>query len=205
MTATTSLLKTEHGQTWHGMQRCRRCNMLGIAPGNYESFEPCFDCNSRGWTLYVCFAHDPWNEVAPGLWVGGHDYNATPYGPGLEQEASAVPTDAVFDAVVSMYRRWGYEPQGAVEHYEALFYDSNLDIEAIEKATAAADWATDRLVQGDRVLVRCQAGLNRSSLVAGLVLKNLGYTGQEAVDMIRKARSPWALCNDDFVRFLTRE
>jgi hypothetical protein len=203
---TTSLLKTEHGQTWHGMQRCRRCNMLGIAPGNYESFEPCFDCNSRGWTLDVCFAHDPWNEVAPGLWVGGHDYNATPYGPGPEREASAVPTDADFDAVVSMYRRCGYEPQGAVEHYEALFYDSNLDIEAIEKATAAADWATDRLVPGgpgpralpgrsEPLLARRRPGPEEP--------RTHGAAGGRHDPC--KARSPWALCNDDFVRFLTRE
>ena len=54
------------------------------------------------------------------------------------------------------------------------------------------------------VSVLCQAGLNRSSLCASLVLMKEGYDPKDAVDLIRARRSPHALCNEDFVRYLER-
>jgi protein-tyrosine phosphatase len=51
------------------------------------------------------------------------------------------------------------------------------------------------------VLVHCQAGLNRSSVVAALVL--IGdevQTGAEAINLLREKRSPAVLCNPAFER-----
>ena len=46
--------------------------------------------------------------------------------------------------------------------------------------------------------MRCQAGLNRSSLVAALALVHRGLAPQEAIDAIRAGRSPNCLFNRSF-------
>lgn len=56
----------------------------------------------------------------------------------------------------------------------------------------------NRVQSGQKVLTRCQAGLNRASLVGGLALVWLGYDGNDAVQLLRARRSPWALCNPYF-------
>jgi protein-tyrosine phosphatase len=55
---------------------------------------------------------------------------------------------------------------------------------------------------GNRVLIRCQAGLNRSGLVMALVLIREGYTPAEAIHLIRSQRGQAALCNSTFERWL---
>lgn len=61
-----------------------------------------------------------------------------------------------------------------------------------------ASWV-NACVEDGPTLVHCQAGLNRSSLVAAtsLVIR-LGMSGPEAIKMIREARSPACLCNPAF-------
>ena len=54
---------------------------------------------------------------------------------------------------------------------------------------------------GDRVLVHCQAGLNRSGLLVGLVMWELGFKGH-IVGHIRRCRLPEALCNGHFAQYL---
>ena len=51
-------------------------------------------------------------------------------------------------------------------------------------------------------LVHCQAGLNRSSLVAARALVLGGRTPDEAITLIRRKRSPACLCNPAFERWL---
>lgn len=53
-------------------------------------------------------------------------------------------------------------------------------------------------------LVHCQAGLNRSSLIAGAALVIDGYSPEAAVHLLRQKRSPACLCNKTFERFLLR-
>jgi protein-tyrosine phosphatase len=45
-------------------------------------------------------------------------------------------------------------------------------------------------------------GLNRSALVAGLILNYLGMNGEEAVALLRRKR-PGALFNDNFAQYLS--
>ena len=52
---------------------------------------------------------------------------------------------------------------------------------------------------GRKVLVRCQAGLNRSSLVAALAMIRMGYQPQQAIDLIREKREPFCFFNQNFV------
>ena len=56
---------------------------------------------------------------------------------------------------------------------------------------------------GHRVLVHCRMGLNRSPLVAGVVLHHLGWTGRDAVDRLRERR-PGALFNEHYSGYLER-
>lgn len=56
----------------------------------------------------------------------------------------------------------------------------------------------------ERIYVMCQHGMNRSGLVAGLILRGLGIPARETIDRIRFAR-PGALANDHFRLILLSE
>jgi protein-tyrosine phosphatase len=62
--------------------------------------------------------------------------------------------------------------------------------------------AHDDWKRGKKVLIRCQAGWNRSGLIMALVLMREGYTADEAINLIRQKRSPHALCNKGFENWL---
>lgn len=57
-------------------------------------------------------------------------------------------------------------------------------------------------MQDGPTLVVCQAGLNRSSLVAARALMLGGRTADEAITLLRGRRSPACLCNPAFERYL---
>jgi len=57
---------------------------------------------------------------------------------------------------------------------------------------------------GKRVLITCRMGLNRSGLVMGLVLMQLGYNSMDAITLIRRARGGRALGNPHFREVLHR-
>jgi hypothetical protein len=58
---------------------------------------------------------------------------------------------------------------------------------------------------GGGVLVRCQAGLNRSGLVTALILIKDGHTPEEAINTIRTHRGPDALFNMNFANWIIEE
>jgi protein-tyrosine phosphatase len=70
------------------------------------------------------------------------------------------------------------------------------------KVTALVPRVVDALKENKKVLVRCQAGYNRSGLVVALVLLRLGYTADDAIALIREKRSEHALCNELFVEYI---
>jgi protein-tyrosine phosphatase len=52
-------------------------------------------------------------------------------------------------------------------------------------------------------VVHCQAGLNRSGLIAALVLMDSGAYGADgAIELLRAKRSEAVLCNQKFVEYL---
>jgi protein-tyrosine phosphatase len=71
--------------------------------------------------------------------------------------------------------------------------------------TMLDDWA-ERIVgyldEDRKVLVRCQAGINRSGLVVALAMLRMGWTADAAIARIREVRSPYALFNQSFTRYL---
>lgn len=62
-----------------------------------------------------------------------------------------------------------------------------------------------RCMDDGPTLVHCQAGLNRSALVAVSALKLRGWTAREAIDLARAKRSPAVLCNPAFEAWLLRD
>jgi protein-tyrosine phosphatase len=136
-------------------------------------------------------------EMLPNLWMGGTDYNdRTEYG-----IVKPFITIKQFDSVYTFYGN-ANPVDWLVEEYRYAFYDSEehpLDIARLRRAVdlAYADWTN-----GKRVLIRCQAGLNRSGLVTALVLMRAGFTAQDAIDRIRNVRDPQCLYNKAFVKFL---
>lgn len=70
-----------------------------------------------------------------------------------------------------------------------------------EKLHGVAELGSTLIQNGHRVLSHCGLGLNRSALVAGLILVNLGMSGKDAVTLLREKR-PGALFNKIFASYL---
>jgi protein-tyrosine phosphatase len=76
------------------------------------------------------------------------------------------------------------------------------DLPDLNKLHALATLAARLVGDGQKVLAHCGMGLNRSALVAGLVLTYLGMNGEDAVALLREKR-PGALFNENFAAYLT--
>jgi protein-tyrosine phosphatase len=76
------------------------------------------------------------------------------------------------------------------------------DLPDLYKLHAVAGLGAHLVAHGDRVLVHCGMGLNRSALIAGLILTYRGMKGEDAVKLLRSKR-PGALFNDTFANYLS--
>jgi hypothetical protein len=142
-----------------------------------------------------------WSEILPGLWQGGTaDDDAKTF---ISKTRLPIKK-GVFDTVVTLYA-WANPVDWFVREIRYGVWDGNgkdftpEDIFDLVKV-AHSDWK-----KGKKVLIRCQAGWNRSGLITTLVLIRDGMDAEDAIDLIRKQRSEFALCNRDFVRFLINE
>jgi hypothetical protein len=144
-----------------------------------------------------------WNEVLPGLWQGGTDDDDTlgSYVAFSNITPQITPDD--FDAVVTMYQ-YANPADWLVTEYRYCIYDSDIEHFDQKELFETVKFAHTQWVKGKRVLIRCQAGLNRSGLVTALVLMRTGYTAIEAITIIRETRSEYALFNNEFVEFLLK-
>ena len=138
------------------------------------------------------------NEVVPGLWQG----SVPPQGGALRR--------AGFQAVILCARE--HQPSGSlfrgIRVFRAPLDDDPKGLTAREIDTwLAAASKVALLVRGgtrlgSRVLVTCQAGLNRSGIVVAQALKLNGHSAEDAIAAVRRARGDWALCNEAFVKAL---
>jgi len=71
----------------------------------------------------------------------------------------------------------------------------------LDRLHAVARLGATLIRQGDRVLSHCGLGLNRSALMAALILRYLGMDAAAAVDRCRERR-PAALYNQIFADYL---
>jgi hypothetical protein len=138
-----------------------------------------------------------WSEILPGLYMGGTADR--------DELAAGYPrphiNPAHFDTVVTLYGH-AKPVDWYVKELRLAFFDHHevdLDHHDLRQVVNSAhrDWQ-----QGKRVLVRCQAGWNRSGLIMALILIKDGLKPQEAIDLIRNKRSDRALCNSSFVNWL---
>jgi len=81
------------------------------------------------------------------------------------------------------------------------FDDDDRLLPSLTKLRAIAQLAASLVREGHTVLSHCSGGFNRSGLVAGLILTELGMSGAEALTRIR-AKRPGALYNDTFADYL---
>ena len=81
------------------------------------------------------------------------------------------------------------------------FDDDDEQLPNMTKLRAIARMAASLIAEGHRVLSHCGMGYNRSALVAGLILVELGMPGAAAVARLRERR-PGALYNDCFAACL---
>lgn len=138
------------------------------------------------------------SEILPGLFMGGTaDRDVVQ----VAQAGAGLGERRPYDAVVTLYA-WAQPVPWEVEELRYGFGDCELDSTDLDRVLRAARWAWRRWQSGDQVLIRCQAGLNRSGLVTALVLLLEGYDAASAVSLVRERRSSWALCNHHFVEWL---
>jgi len=139
-----------------------------------------------------------YNEILPGLFMGGTADDGTVNYPAPLAE---LDDESPFDAVVTLYS-WAHPMGWGVEELRYGFADAQVEYFDVDRLLATARWAHGQWVSGARVLVRCQAGLNRSGLVTALTLMMAGYEPVEAITLIRQQRAEVALFNNDFVDWL---
>ncbi|WP_149184595.1 protein phosphatase [Streptomyces sp. TRM49041] len=139
----------------------------------------------------------PWDEIVPGLSMGGHIC-----ADGAGDLRRAVVADQ-FALVVSLYTAPGHGPGVGVEHRVTEIPDGPLlaaDLDAVRRAAALT---ADAVRGGRTTLVRCFAGYNRSGLVTAQALRALTRLDLPGIiALIRHRRSPWALHNKTFVDYL---
>lgn len=126
------------------------------------------------------------SEIADNLWQGGC------------ADGLVLPAEIVH--VVSLYPWEEYRPSVELRSVLSVrMYDS--EDQAFHQVDAIASWVNVCRADGP-TLVHCQAGLNRSSLVAARALILEGMTAAAAVALIREKRSPACLCNKAFESWL---
>jgi protein tyrosine phosphatase len=146
---------------------------------------------------------DLWNEIIPGLWQGGTADHDTVHTSRKQRRDAAYIQPQDFDTVITLYA-WAQPVDWFVKEMRFGFWDAGVEsmpiVEVFEVARLAyEEWSNDR-----KVLIRCQAGLNRSGLITALVMMMAGYSADEAISLIREKRSRHALCNPEFEAWLRK-
>jgi protein-tyrosine phosphatase len=142
-----------------------------------------------------------YSEIAPNLFMGGTAdedviHQAVAY--------NKARTDLPFDAIITMYA-WANPADWRVQEFRYGIYDSAIADIDLDRLKQAVEFGYNRWLSGDRVLVRCQAGLNRSGLVTALIMMSTGLDAETAIEQIRKNRADIALFNNNYVQWLMSE
>ncbi len=125
-------------------------------------------------------------EIVPGLWQGGC------------QDGLILPKQ--IKHLVSLYPWESYVQRHELDSALTVRMHDSTD-QAMSQVDAIAMWVNACREDGP-VLVHCQAGLNRSSLVTARALIIGGMTAADAIALIREKRSPACLCNPAFEAWL---
>lgn len=106
------------------------------------------------------------------------------------------------DTVIDLDGRLDDGVPTAPDHLLYVYFPITDDeLPNLAKLHAVASLGATLLREGHCVLSHCGLGFNRSALVAGLILNQLGMSGCEAVERLRDRR-PGALFNERFASYL---
>lgn len=131
-------------------------------------------------------------RLAERLWIGS--------APATDKNLKSCGFDSVVLAAEEFQPRGAF---GGTRVLHAGFNDSRMDTRTADVAMEAAREVVRRWRGGERVLVTCMAGRNRSGLVSALSLMLLfGMTGKQALRRVQSQRDG-ALTNPHFAEFLT--
>lgn len=124
-----------------------------------------------------------YSHIVGNLWVGGHPiYEA--------------PDDAKF--IVDLYGAAQYNCRRHQILLAAPFDDGNQIPDSLPHLVSIVSSFLD----AGPTLIHCQAGINRSCLVAAAALMKGGMAAEDAVALLRVRRDPIVLSNVDFTRYL---
>lgn len=149
-----------------------------------------------------------YHEIIPNLYLGGHLWEE--HGVAVDARHSTVSEDD-WDYVVSMYLDWRKQARQALPRCDMRFVlfddtEDGLSNDTWERIRLVVDEVTMRWHSKQKILIRCQAGYNRSSLVMALVLMSLGFDAERAISLMRARRGPDVLINPVFEQYvLTHE
>jgi hypothetical protein len=138
------------------------------------------------------YPRDPYDEVVAGLFQASSR---------LDPSELLCTFDAVFDLC-------GSDRTNDVGEDPRYVFHQIDDVPSLDDPDAIHQMAVDAaaMIRVDNtVVVNCAAGLNRSGLLVGRTLIELGYPPLEAVELVRAARGTHALSNPRFERFLLIE
>ena len=144
------------------------------------------------------FETELYSEILPGLFMGGTADNDVV---DVAKPLRNLNEVQEFDSVVTCYS-WAQPMSWYVHENRFGFADGPMDEKTFAKVDELASWLHAEWKSGRRCLSRCQAGLNRSGILISLVLQKEGYSADDAITLIREKRSPNALFNTDFARWL---
>jgi hypothetical protein len=122
------------------------------------------------------------SHVAGNLWVGGCK--------------GGVELHPDFKHVVSLYQWESYAVVKGTTYQAFEMYDGDKEPDR-DEVDPIAEQVVKHLNDG-QTLVHCQAGLNRSNLIAARTLNMLGWDIQGAINLLRIKRSELVLCNKTF-------
>lgn len=143
--------------------------------------------------------------ILPGLFQGGTEDDEVIGYPAPQHHYAGLAgrpgTAFPFDLVFTLYGDAQPAPWG-VREVRFGFPDGPLSEFAIGRVIELALQAHAGWRRGQRVLIRCQAGVNRSGLVSALVLMLEGYAADEAIALLRRQRGSVVLSNRHFEKWL---
>lgn len=122
--------------------------------------------------------------------------------PGLYQGGGCDVRDADFDFILTLsdWTEEAFPCPARIPGCSWLFDDGPLP--DTMKVESWGRFLASLVEREQRVLVRCQAGLNRSGMVVAATLVELGHTAEEAVRLVRRARGMYALSNPHFLEWV---
>ena len=114
-----------------------------------------------------------------------------------------VDVEDFFSHIFSLYMWEQYKFSEGTVHSEVKMYDSRSNPIDVETVESMSDEIVTALNEGGNVLVHCQAGINRSNLLATRALmKWKSISARDAIVILREKRSPLVLANKTFENYL---